>query len=244
MGWFWQSPSAPPASTPNPKPASVPTQGDQPSASKPTVSSGLFPDDDEELNKFIAGLQGEEEVSRKPNPPTPSAPKTASPTSQQQPLPGGPRTERSPESIAMSELMLPTTMSCRDAFDYAYHCNSPGGQWSAVYRSGEMRSCSELWGDFWFCLRVRRFSDEMRADAVRAHYREKERRLYGSVDPDTGRLRPSSEDVWRSRPAPVAPGTEFRRPFPPPEPDDAILQRAMLERRRRVREELGFDPKE
>lgn len=134
----------------------------------------------------------------------------------------------------MSEHLLPTSMSCRDAFDYAWHCHTPGAQVNSVYREGALRRCGELWEDFWFCMRTRSYGAAMRAEAVRAHYRAKEEAKYGGG-------RPSSEDVWESRDERVPPGTAFRAPFDPPVRDDAEFQRLDAERRRRIRDRLGID---
>jgi len=131
----------------------------------------------------------------------------------------------------MSETQLPTTMSCRDAFDYAWHCHTPGAQWNAVYRYGGLRNCSELWDDFWFCMRTKSFSDEARARAIQEHYRAKEQEQYGSG-------RPSSEDVWESRKERVAPGTAFSVPFgEAKKAGEEGMERLDLERRRREREQ-------
>ncbi|KAL2259198.1 hypothetical protein VTK26DRAFT_7202 [Humicola hyalothermophila] len=150
-----------------------------------------------------------------------------------------PRRTRTPQSLAMSEHLLPTTMSCRDAFDYAWHCHTPGSQLTAVYRYGSIRPCTELWDDFWFCMRTKSYSPAMRAAAIQAHYRAKEEAKYGGG-------RPSSEDVWESREERVPPGTAFRGGFGEEVPvlDDAELQRLDAERRRRIREELEREEKE
>ncbi|KAL2018766.1 hypothetical protein VTK56DRAFT_394 [Thermocarpiscus australiensis] len=171
--------------------------------------------------------------------PSPSASHQADPTN---PEPAAPRTRsskhrtRTPQSLAMSEHLLPTTMSCRDAFDYAWHCHTPGAQWNAVYRYGSVRSCSELWDDFWFCMRTKSYGPELRAEAIRAHYRAKEEAKYGAG-------KPSSEDVWESRDERVAPGTAFREQFEPPIVDDEQFQREDAERRRKIRERLGYETK-
>ncbi|KAL2265142.1 hypothetical protein VTJ83DRAFT_6242 [Remersonia thermophila] len=164
----------------------------------------------------------------KPAAPEPSPTTTAGTLTT--PLP--PRRERSPQSLAMSEHTYPTTMSCRDAFDYAWHCHTPGAQWNAVYRYGSVRPCTELWDDFWFCMRTRTYPPDARAEAVREHYRAKEARKYGGG-------RPSSEDVWESRDERVAPGTAFRAAFEPPIADDDEFRREDFERRRRVQEAEG-----
>ncbi|KAH6900118.1 hypothetical protein B0T10DRAFT_452647 [Thelonectria olida] len=111
-----------------------------------------------------------------------------------------------PPGNTLSESLLPTEMSCRQAFDQAWACNSMGGQWNAVYRYGEMRSCSEHWDDFWFCMRTKSYGPEMRAKAVQAHYRNKEYAKYGTD-------KPSSEDIWQSRDEKVEPGSVFTEPI-------------------------------
>lgn len=75
-----------------------------------------------------------------------------------------------------------------------------GGQWNAVYRYGAMRSCSDQWDDFWFCMRTKSYSGEMREKMIRAHYRNREYAKYGPG-------KPSSEDIWESRSEKVEPGT-------------------------------------
>lgn len=132
----------------------------------------------------------------------------------------------------MSEHLLPTTMSCRDAFDYAWHCHTPGSQVTSVYRYGSVRTCSELWDDFWFCMRTRSYEPTMREAAIREHYRAKEEAKYGGG-------KPSSEDVWESREERVPPGTAFQAKFDPPIVDDAEFQRRDAERRRRIRKAGG-----
>ncbi|OAA67153.1 hypothetical protein SPI_01729 [Niveomyces insectorum RCEF 264] len=111
---------------------------------------------------------------------------------------------------SLAEATLPTNMSCRQAFDLAWACQSPAGQWRAVYRHGGVRPCSALWDDFWFCMRIRSFpAGAVRDEAVRSHYRTKELERYYAPG------RPSSEDVWRSRTVDeVLPaGSVFSQPF-------------------------------
>lgn len=81
-------------------------------------------------------------------------------------------------------------MSCRTAFDYAFFCQSFGGQFVNVYRYGELRSCSEHWENFRLCMRTKGWSEEMRRKAIRDHNRKK------AIKYKTG---PSSEDVWDVR---------------------------------------------
>ncbi|KAL3466571.1 hypothetical protein BJX64DRAFT_231421 [Aspergillus heterothallicus] len=98
-----------------------------------------------------------------------------------------------PASIAPDSL-YPDTMSCRSAFDYAFFCQSLGGQFVNVYRYGELRSCSEHWENFWMCMKTRTFSEKEKSRLIRDHYRKK------AIKYKTG---PSSEDVWEVRMEPV-----------------------------------------
>ena len=128
-------------------------------------------------------------------------------------------------------------MSCRDAFDYAWHCHTPGSQWNAVYRYGGVRNCTELWDDFWFCMRTKNYGPEGRAEAIREHYRTKEEQKYGGG-------KPSSEDVWESREERVPVGSVFKAEFSPPVVDDKQYRINEMERRRRIRRELGLESNE
>jgi len=81
-------------------------------------------------------------------------------------------------------------MSCREAFDQAYHCKSPGGQFINVYRYGTYRDCKDQWSQFWFCMRVRTKPDEVKRALIKDWYQKREEKY------DQG---PSSEDVWDQR---------------------------------------------
>ncbi|GAP90098.1 putative early meiotic induction protein 1 [Rosellinia necatrix] len=164
---------------------------------------------------------------------------TAAPT--QAPWPSPSAEGELPERLdPLSEALLPTTMSCRQAFDHAFHCNSVGGQWTAVYRAGTMRSCSEQWADFWFCMRTRtQPPGPARDEAVRAHYRRKELAKYGPG-------MPSSTDVWEPRAEPLAPdAAAFRaRPYRKPDIDDEEWRRQEIEYRVLVRRMLQEEEEE
>ncbi|KAK4156359.1 hypothetical protein C8A00DRAFT_30750 [Chaetomidium leptoderma] len=251
------SPSAA-STTPLPPPPAAAAAAAAPSTQTPPAGSNSATADREMamfMNMFMKDTQSDANKTQQQQPPPPSASSDSKPSTttsswlpgwassssptptptnnQTQPPP--PKPTRTPESLAMSEHLLPTTMSCRDAFDYAWHCHTPGSQWNAVYRYGSVRACSELWDDFWFCMRTKSFSAEMRAAAVQAHYRAKEETKYGAPG------RPSSEDVWESRAERVAPGTAFQAKFEPPIVDDAEFQRVDAERRRRIREMVGAE---
>lgn len=88
--------------------------------------------------------------------------------------------------------LLPRTMSCRAAFDSAFYCSSLGGHFNDIYRYGQLRSCSEHWNDFWFCMRVKNSYNprDVKERMVQERYREKEEKLKSG---------PNSEDVWRVR---------------------------------------------
>lgn len=101
--------------------------------------------------------------------------------------------ESTPTSTAINPANLhPTTMSCRSAFDLAFYCQSLGGQFNSIYRQGSLRNCSQLWGDFWFCIRTNRswMDEKQRKERLMEHYRKRERKYVDG---------PSSEDVWKAR---------------------------------------------
>lgn len=91
--------------------------------------------------------------------------------------------------------LYPDTANCRQLFDQAFYCQSPGGQFVNVYRYGSMRDCALHWQDVWWCMRTNRgswMSAEERAWEVRRHAWEKEKLV---------RRRPqgSADDVWMQR---------------------------------------------
>ncbi|KAK3392234.1 hypothetical protein B0T20DRAFT_487682 [Sordaria brevicollis] len=256
MGWFWSSPSSAASSgkptetttsslPPTTEPIATPAP---PTPPPPTQSSTASSSGDAEIQKFLEMLQGDDKSKQQPQQPSTSEPSSTAvstspsllskyksyipfsslfvsdePTASE---PEPPKKTRSPTSLAMSEHCLPVTMSCRDAFDYAWHCQTPGSQFNAVYRYGSMKNCSELWDDFWFCMRTKSFSPEMKAEAVRDYYRKKEEAKYGAGQP-------SSEDVWESREKRVEWDSEFRAGW-----------EGGVERRKMIREQLGLDREE
>ncbi|KAK3303964.1 uncharacterized protein B0T15DRAFT_535133 [Chaetomium strumarium] len=259
MGWFWNSsPTSPEPGSSSGSSTQAPTAPTQPVDTAPIQAQHTESATDREMAVFMQMLQKDAQASNTPQPETqqqsPQPPAASSakadswfswgrPRSADDPTPSAseqtrPTTTRirtrTPESLAMSEHLLPTTMSCRDAFDYAWYCHTPGSQWNAVYRYGSVRTCSELWDDFWFCMRTKSYSPEMRAEVIKAHYRAKEEAKYGGG-------KPSSEDVWESREERVPPGTAFQAKFEPPIMDDAEFQRMDAERRRRIREMMGIE---
>ncbi|MCJ1313231.1 hypothetical protein MMC25_006908 [Agyrium rufum] len=109
------------------------------------------------------------------------------------------KTREQPESLINTSsihpnALYPKEMSCRAAFDSAFYCQSLGGQWANVYRYGNLRSCSDQWRNFWFCMRTNRgyMSDEVREKRIQMHYKMRDEEKYGGK-------KPNSEDVWRIR---------------------------------------------
>ncbi|RSM18791.1 hypothetical protein CDV31_002309 [Fusarium ambrosium] len=204
MGWLWSSSNKDKPSTPSEEapPTSTPSQ--------PPTSTSTSSTTDPEIQKFIDLFESEKNT--KPSPPSQKDQQQSSSslpswlTLKKSTRATTPTPSDIPPRDALSEALLPTDMSCRQAFDQAWACNSMGGQWNAVYRYGEMRSCSEHWDDFWFCMRTKGYSPEMREKAIREHYRAKEFVKYGPG-------KPSSEDVWESREERVPEGSTFNQPI-------------------------------
>ncbi|KAF2994310.1 hypothetical protein E8E14_002962 [Neopestalotiopsis sp. 37M] len=134
----------------------------------------------------------------------------------------------------ISESLLPTTMSCRNALDAAFYCQSPGGQWNAVYREGAVRSCSQHWDDLFFCMRTRPMTGKVKEDAIRDHYRARELAKYGGG-------KPNSTDVWESRDRKVEPGQAFTQWYDPPTLSDEEWWAMEIRRRRAIQEALATE---
>ncbi|KAI3327578.1 hypothetical protein HD806DRAFT_530919 [Xylariaceae sp. AK1471] len=159
---------------------------------------------------------------------SPSQPTTSS-TSSRMSQPPSPTTPARLDPVA--ESLLPTDMSCRQAFDQAFHCNSLAGQWTAVYREGTVRSCSEQWDDFWFCMRTRAHSGTVKEEAIKDHYRQKELKKYGSG-------MPNSTDVWEPRTEKLPVGASFQGRYEKPDISDEEWRRQEIQRRRMIQHML------
>lgn len=85
-------------------------------------------------------------------------------------------------------------MSCREAFDNAFYCQSLGGKFNDIYRFGEMKSCSDHWSSFWFCMRTKSKPEDTKARLIKEHYMQRAAKY---------KLGPSSEDVWEVRSEPL-----------------------------------------
>jgi hypothetical protein len=97
---------------------------------------------------------------------------------------------------------LPRHMSCRAAFDSAFYCSSLGGHFNDIYRYGQLRSCSDHWNDFWFCMRTKNSysGPDVKEKLVMERYAEKEKAI---------KEKPNSEDVWVRR----GPGEQVQGAF-------------------------------
>ncbi|KAI0194906.1 hypothetical protein EV127DRAFT_421709 [Xylaria flabelliformis] len=249
MGWLWSSGAAPKGNAPAVPSSNTETQ---PTPSpEPTYS-------DPEIAKFMAQIQAEfggGSTTTKPPPPTePKAETSQSTSSSSSWWPSRSSTQPSQTSTAsssqstispqtnaqappparldpISESLLPTTMSCRQAFDHAFHCNSLGGQWTAVYRSGTVRTCSEQWDDFWFCMRTRAYSGAVKEEAIKDYYRQKELKKYGSG-------KPNSTDIWEPRTERLPPDSAFQERYVKPDISDEEWYRLEIERQRVIKRML------
>lgn len=207
MGWLWSSPSS--AATngttidkPAPPPTQSTTQPPLPSQSTPSKPAPTRAELEEaELQSFLKDIdlnvtKPESSTKYKRSSTTSSSPST-------------PASALNDPNAPLAEQLLPTTMSCRQAFDTAFYCNSLGGRFNDVYRYGTIKSCSGEWSDFWFCMRTRTQSSPSKELAIREHYRRKEELRYGRG----GEKRESSEDVWQSRESKVPVGEAFRERY-------------------------------
>ncbi|KAH6607987.1 hypothetical protein Trco_004300 [Trichoderma cornu-damae] len=241
MGWLWTS--SPPRPPSDQSPSSSSPLPRQPSSAppSPTHSSSPAPNEpvDAEIQKFLDLFNKSDDTSK-------SSPTSSSTSSSSASLPSSwfsSKSSSAPEALPVppldpvAESLLPTDMSCRQAFDLAWSCNSLGGQWNAVYRHGEMRSCSHLWDDFWFCMRTKSYSGTIKEKAIREHYRRKEYEKYYAPGSR------SSEEVWEAREQKVAPGMAFAEAVEIAKVDDAEWRRLEDERRRKIRRDLGFETK-
>jgi hypothetical protein len=173
MGWLWSSGSSNPASdasqTLRPSPSTT-------SSSEQTIAKGRTPE--EELAEFMPVFSDSNKTSQ-----TSTAPAPAPATTTQSSL-------TSPKNPSDSIAPFPSTMSCRQAFDSAFYCQSLGGQFNNVYRYGSLKDCSIHWSEFWFCMRTKNKSEDVKAELIQEWYRKKE---------DKYKTGPSSEDVWAER---------------------------------------------
>ncbi|GAB0133904.1 hypothetical protein EsDP_00002298 [Epichloe bromicola] len=223
MGWLWSSSSPPPQE----QPRAPPKEQDAPN--EPV---------DPEIQKFLNLFKPdhEEPTEPKPHTATTSSPDTPSSTPWISLKASSHDTETpdAPLLDPLSESLLPTEMSCRQAFDLAWSCNGLGGQFKSVYRYGTMRSCTEHWDDFWFCMRTRAYTGHLKANMVRTHYRNKAYRRYGQG-------KPSSEDIWERRTERLPPASAFNVPVGEADVGDEKWRAKDEARTSKIREGLGYN---
>ncbi|KAI9800423.1 MAG: hypothetical protein M1833_003309 [Piccolia ochrophora] len=99
--------------------------------------------------------------------------------------------------------LYPTDMSCRQAFDSAFYCQSLGGQFNNLYRYGGVKKCSDHWSAFWFCMRMKSYAGVEREAKIQDFYRKMDVKY---------KMGPSSEDVWEMRREPLR-GAFSQDPF-------------------------------
>ena len=194
MGWLWASSKPPPSSTillspqdscqPDPFATPQSTLTNPPPPQTPETSAPLSRDEaaDAELRAFLESLQDGS---------TSSSSKTIAPATQSSSVD---QSNQSSDLITPHNIH-PTTLSCRTAFDTAFYCASLGGQFTSLYRYGQLRRCSQEWADFWWCMQTNRgfMSEEEREARIVARGVQREREKYKGE----GKL--SSEDVWEQR---------------------------------------------
>ncbi|KAK3719682.1 hypothetical protein LTR37_004219 [Vermiconidia calcicola] len=113
------------------------------------------------------------------------------------------------------EAMYPRTMSCRQAFDQAFYCQSLGGKFNDIYRYGHLQSCSEQWGAFWFCMSARTLSQKDRERQIKNYYAQRDERKKKEFG--------SSENIWEIRDKPVQ-RAFWKDPDVDPEDDNVQLK--------------------
>lgn len=199
MGWWWTSEGpkteGQSASTRTTPLDDSPTQRPQPKGTPLSQAKKPLTRDEQaelEFREFFAAIQQSEEDS--PRSRTSSLESSSHAISESN-TSSADSSANGPRSIAIApDSLYSDTMSCRSAFDYAFFCQSLGGQWVNIYRYGELRSCSEHWNNFWLCMKTKAYPDEERKELIRDHYRKK------AIKYKTG---PSSEDVWEVRTEPL-----------------------------------------
>jgi hypothetical protein len=161
MGWFWGWQSTPvDASTPQTSPPACSPPQRVPSSSFEAVPNNPMsplkhtPTREElaeaELRSIFEELEAESKHSSSKGSHVLEHPATTD------------RPTARPSNLSLEDEILPIEMSCRQAFDAAFYCQSLGGQFNNLYRYGGIRSCSQHWNDFWFCMRMKSYSAEQK----------------------------------------------------------------------------------
>jgi hypothetical protein len=162
MGWLWSSPAptveSSPAQSLQPSPESTPSR----QSTTPLHPSSPLPKreltrDEIADNEFRSLL---EELEADIRPSSTRYNRVPQPSPSRHESPGPPKDSQEVKNLTLEDDLLPKDMSCRQAFDAAFYCQSLGGQFNNVFRYGGIRSCSETWGDFWFCMRTKSYTGE------------------------------------------------------------------------------------
>ncbi|CAD0056761.1 unnamed protein product [Aureobasidium pullulans] len=69
------------------------------------------------------------------------------------------------------------------------------GKFNDIYRYGELKSCSDNWNAFWFCMRIKALPDHEREERIKEFYQAKDERDKAEKG--------SSEKIWDIRTEPV-----------------------------------------
>jgi hypothetical protein len=164
MGWLWSSSASPKGNSnaSGTNPIVTPTQPEHTSSSPsqsdaPPKTSKRQPTRDELAESELRSLLEELEADVRPS-------STKYNRVRQPPLQHSNISK--PSNLTLEEELLPTEMSCRQAFDAAFYCQSLGGQFNNLYRYGGIRSCSENWKDFWFCMRTKSYTPEQKESTL------------------------------------------------------------------------------
>ncbi|KAI7338818.1 hypothetical protein KC315_g1579 [Hortaea werneckii] len=136
------------------------------------------------LNTFSATSSGSDGTTAVEN-------TTAEPNSQPTPSSAPTRYNEDGTLNISPAVLAPRTMSCRQAFDAAFYCQSLGGKFNDVYRFGKVQDCSEHWSAFWFCMRNRTLPAKDTEEMIAQYYLDRDERRK--------KERGSSEDVWEIR---------------------------------------------
>ncbi|TKA22193.1 hypothetical protein B0A50_08305 [Salinomyces thailandicus] len=211
MGWLWSS--SPSATSSDPTQTTNTTLADADPAEQQRRTMALTDDQrerifgrpnaqsttgprsrdqqaDAELENWLNSISGS---SSSPQPTSSHTPPTSTPISAEPAPPIVSASRYHPDgSLDISPSALaPRTMSCRQAFDQAFYCQSVGGKFNDIYRYGHLTDCKEQWGAFWFCMRNRTLPGRDKEQMIAQYYLDR--------DEKRKRERGSSEDVWELR---------------------------------------------
>lgn len=164
----------------------------QPNA-QPTDGGSREEKADAELDAFLKSFGAADTTPSAPSTVTSPDPQTPSHAAPEQTTPPPTYDRFLPDgSVNIHPTAIyPRTMSCRQAFDQAFYCQSAGGKFNDIYRYGYLKDCSEQWGAFWFCMRTRTLPDKDKEGMVSDYYAERDARRRKEFG--------SSEDVWELR---------------------------------------------